>query len=220
MTVVPPSRVRYLSDISNTVRSYHEETIRLSQLASEADGLCRSVKVINGTTPTGFAEVMTIPDTEPLDTVCQVLTDTYHNRLEAMDAESLSMLREIPQLRKAYQATEHSYTVRGKEIKVENYTRTLSDNMIPKVSLPQTNDWATLLEWRRKENLPGSFPFTAGVFPYKRSGEDPTRMFAGEGHPERTNRRFHYLSLGQKAAGIYRRFQTVLLCTNHSSSFI
>ena len=116
-----------------------------------------------------------------------------------LGSEARQLLSEVSELRVGYTATEHSYSVWSK-IKVTNYTETLSHNPIPKVSLPRTDDWAALLRWRRAENVPGHFPFTAGVFPYKRAGEDPTRMFAGEGHPERTNRRFHYLSQGQPAA--------------------
>ena len=143
--------------------------------------------------------------------LCQMLAETYQQKLTELDSESLNLLRSIPELKKAYKAEQHSYTVRGREIHVENYTRTLSDNLIPKVSLPETDDWSTLLTWRRKENIPGSFPFTAGVFPYKRAGEDPTRMFAGEGHPERTNHRFHYLSQGQSAARLSTAFDSVTL---------
>ena len=215
MTVVPPNRVRYLSEISDTIRSYHDETKRLGKIASDADGLCRSLKVFNNKTDIAMAQTIDVESFSDLDAthneVCKVLTKTYQQKLTEIDSESLELLRTVPQLKKAYKAEQHSYTVRGREIHVENYTRTLSDNLIPKVSLPETDDWSTLLTWRRKENIPGAFPFTAGVFPYKRSGEDPTRMFAGEGHPERTNRRFHYLSLGQSAARLSTAFDSVTL---------
>ncbi len=211
MTVVPPNRVRYLSEISETVRGYHAETHRLSEIAAEADGLCRSLRAFDAQLPAGVAQTLTEDLGAENADLCSQLAEKYHQRLGMLGEESLSLLREIPQLREAYSAPEHSYTVRDRVIKVQNYTRSLSHNDIPKVSLPQTQDWGTLLEWRRRENVPGAFPFTAGVFPYKRAGEDPTRMFAGEGYPERTNRRFHYLSLGQSAARLSTAFDSVTL---------
>ena len=208
MTVVPPRRVRYLSEISDTIRNYHKETDCLSQIASEADGLFRTLKVLNVISQDGVAErLVDIAEQDLVQTIAQ----NYHQRLDQLGEETLHSLRQVPELQKAYIAEEHSYTVRGREIKVNNYSQTLSYSAIPKVSLPKTKDWGTLLQWRRRENVPGQFPFTAGVFPYKRAGEDPTRMFAGEGHPERTNRRFHYLSLGQKAARLSTAFDSVTL---------
>ena len=103
------------------------------------------------------------------------------------------------------------YSVRNKEIKVENYTISLSHNKIPKVVLPRYKDWGDILKWSRQENVPGEFPYTAGVFPFKRKGEDPTRMFAGEGAPERTNKRFHYLSKGTPAKRLSTAFDSVTL---------
>jgi len=110
-----------------------------------------------------------------------------------------------------YKNEQYSYTVRGKEIKVDNYTTSLSHSKIPKVSFPNFQDWGQIVEWSMKENVPGEFPYTAGVYPFKRTGEDPTRMFAGEGGPERTNKRFHYLSLGMPAARLSTAFDSVTL---------
>ena len=211
MTVVPPHRVRYLSEISDTVRGYHAETAKLCAAASEADGLCRSLKVFNLKTPNGIAERLSDTLVSESSELCMTLADQYHQRLDRLGDHAVNLLREIPALRAAYTAAAHSYTVRGREIKVENYTESLSHQATPKVSLPKTEDWASLLDWRRRENIPGAFPFTAGVFPYKRAGEDPTRMFAGEGYPERTNRRFHYLSIGQSAARLSTAFDSVTL---------
>ncbi|MCB1156551.1 MAG: methylmalonyl-CoA mutase, partial [Leptospiraceae bacterium] len=104
-----------------------------------------------------------------------------------------------------------SYTVRGKEIRVENYFTSLSDLKIPKIGFPKSADWGDIVEWNYKENFPGEFPFTSGVYPFKRSGEDPTRMFAGEGGPERTNRRFHYLSRNSEAKRLSTAFDSVTL---------
>ena len=111
----------------------------------------------------------------------------------------------------SYAQDQFSYTVRNKEITVDNFTTSLSHNKIPKVVLPKYHDWGDILSWTRKENVPGDFPFTAGVFPFKRKGEDPTRMFAGEGGPERTNKRFHYLSNGMPAKRLSTAFDSVTL---------
>ena len=209
MTVVPPERVRYLSDISETVRGYHRKSAELAQLVAEADGLCRSIHILRGEQlPSELLPELKAQE----DNLTELhLVNAYQLRLAQLDEETVKGLREIPTLRANYQAAEHSYQVRGRSIRVENHTQSLSGHEIPKVSLPKTTDWATLLRWRRAENLPGYFPFTSGVFPYKRVGEDPTRMFAGEGHPERTNRRFHYLSLGQSAARLSTAFDSVTL---------
>ncbi|MBS1561956.1 MAG: hypothetical protein JSS89_10150 [Bacteroidetes bacterium] len=113
--------------------------------------------------------------------------------------------------RASYEGEFYTYTVRGKEIKVENYTTSLSHTKVPKISLPRFRDWGEIVRWCMQENVPGEFPYTAGVYPFKRQGEDPTRMFAGEGGPERTNRRFHYLSKGMPAARLSTAFDSVTL---------
>ena len=110
-----------------------------------------------------------------------------------------------------YRSENFSYFVRGKEIKVANFTESLSHTQIPKIAVPKFEDWGDIVEWTMKENFPGEFPYTAGVFPFKRQGEDPTRMFAGEGGPERTNRRFHYVSKGMPAARLSTAFDSVTL---------
>ena len=112
---------------------------------------------------------------------------------------------------KIYTAENYIYNVRGKEIKQPLYTESLSHIKIAKVSLPKYNDWGDILRWQLTENVPGEFPYAAGVFPLKRTGEDPTRMFAGEGGPERTNKRFHYVSLGQPAKRLSTAFDSVTL---------
>ena len=209
MTVVPPERARYLSEISSTIRGYHTRSRELAEVVAEADGLYRSLHVLSGkVAPNEIAPTLTWEDST--DVVAPII-EAYQSRIASIDQATLESLRAIPELKSNYQSPEHSYEVRGRSIHVNNYSETLSGNSIPKVSLPQTEDWATLLKWRRGENVPGVFPFTSGVFPYKRVGEDPTRMFAGEGHPERTNKRFHYLSLGQPAARLSTAFDSVTL---------
>jgi len=111
----------------------------------------------------------------------------------------------------SYQGEFYTYCVRGKDIRVDNHTESLSHTKISKISLPQFKDWGEIVRWSMQENVPGEFPFTAGVYPFKRTNEDPTRMFAGEGGPERTNRRFHYLSKGMPAARLSTAFDSVTL---------
>ncbi len=149
------------------------------------------------------------------DVAANPLTATLEERYN-------SLVQELtPQIRKAleawdatcdqYQQSHFDYTVRNKTIKVKNYTTSLSGSKIPKVAVPDYSDWGDIVTWLLKENFPGSFPYTAGIYPFKRQGEDPTRMFAGEGGPERTNKRFHYLSHGMPAARLSTAFDSVTL---------
>ena len=114
----------------------------------------------------------------------------------------------------SYKNPIYSFKVRGKEIKIETHTESLSHSQIPKVALPKYKSWGDLLAWMLQENVPGDFPYTAGLYPFKRTGEDPTRMFAGEGGPERTNRRFHYVSLDMDAKRLSTAFDSVTLYGN------
>ncbi|KAF5276594.1 hypothetical protein FQR65_LT16301 [Abscondita terminalis] len=125
--------------------------------------------------------------------------------------ENIDFLKNWDDTKKAFNAEFYSYFVRGKEIKVETSTESLSHLRIPKIALPKYNDWGDLIKWKGQENLPGSFPYTAGIYPFKRTGEDPTRMFAGEGGPERTNRRFHYVSAEMPAKRLSTAFDSVTL---------
>lgn len=134
------------------------------------------------------------------------------NELEQqLTAEVRSMIASWKQKLQSYQGEEFVYKVRGKEIHVANHVESLSHTPIPKISLPRFSDWGEIVRWCMRENVPGEFPYTAGVYPFKRTNEDPTRMFAGEGSPERTNRRFHYLSQGMPAARLSTAFDSVTL---------
>src|SRR5690606_37404883 len=141
----------------------------------------------------------------------QTLRQRYNAALEEVGEEALKLLRAWPHRAAAARADTYSYQVRGKAITGENYTVSLSHLKIPKLALPGYRDWGDLLAWLLEENLPGHYPYTAGVYPYRRTAEDPTRMFAGEGTPERTNRRFHYLSHGQSATRLSTAFDSVTL---------
>jgi methylmalonyl-CoA mutase len=139
------------------------------------------------------------------------LRQRYNDAVKALSADSISLLREWPERLKSITDDVTEYHVRGKAIPVENYTQSLSHQKIPKIAAPTYKSWGELLVFLGKENLPGAYPYTGGVYPYRRTGEDPIRMFAGEGTPERTNRRFHYLSVGQPAARLSTAFDSVTL---------
>ena len=131
--------------------------------------------------------------------------------MKDLSAEALDLLREWPHRLKTITDPHYTYEVRGKVIEGSNYVESLSHQKIPKIAAPKHKGWSDLLRFLMKENLPGHYPYTGGVYPYRRTGEDPTRMFAGEGTPERTNRRFHYLSHGQKGARLSTAFDSVTL---------
>ncbi|MEZ5462420.1 methylmalonyl-CoA mutase family protein [Dokdonella sp.] len=139
------------------------------------------------------------------------LRQRYNDAIQSLSADSLRLLRGWPQRLKSITDEFTEYEVRGKAIKVENYRESLSHQKVPKIAAPTYKSWGELLVFLQKENLPGSYPYTGGVYPYRRTGEDPIRMFAGEGTPERTNRRFHYLSVGQPAARLSTAFDSVTL---------
>jgi methylmalonyl-CoA mutase len=145
------------------------------------------------------------------DKTLLTLRQRYNAALDDLMPESLKLLREWPARLKSVTDEVNEYQVRDRTIRVENYRQTLSHQKIPKIAPPRHRDWGDVLKFLGKENLPGHYPYTGGVYPYRREGEDPLRMFAGEGTPERTNRRFHYLSLGQPAARLSTAFDSVTL---------
>src|SRR5690606_35777644 len=147
----------------------------------------------------------------PADHSLLTLRQRYNDAIQALTAENLRNLRDWPQRLKSITDDATEYQVRNKTIRVENYRQSLSHQPIPKIAAPTYKSWGELLTFLGKENLPGSYPSAGGVCPYRRSGEAPSRMFAGEGTPERTNRRFHYLSVGQPAARLSTAFDSVTL---------
>ncbi|HRD08446.1 MAG TPA: methylmalonyl-CoA mutase family protein, partial [Saprospiraceae bacterium] len=190
--IIPPQRVRYLSEISENNRKYDQWLQEQSQLASRIYAL---EKVVQEKQLTGIGELTTLAGKLRQD----------------LDGEGLRSLEAWPEKVKAYTGDEYIYEVRGKKLSEPTFTTSLSKNKIPRVCLPKFQDWGDLLRWMGQENVPGEFPYTAGVFPFKRKGEDPTRMFAGEGCPERTNKRFHYVSLDMPAKRLSTAFDSVTL---------
>ncbi len=218
--VIPPERVRYLSEIVDSSREYDRFVAdqcalarRLYQLAGTIELLrertgTASVKV---TEPGAGGVVTAIAHVQGEPAYLQDLVELHNELEQKLDARCRDLLQEWPATVQRYRADKYVFKVRGKVIEQDLYTESLSHTRIPKVSLPRYEDWGDILRWLLTENAPGFFPFAAGVFPLKREGEDPTRMFAGEGGPERTNRRFHYVSAGMPAARLSTAFDSVTL---------
>ncbi|SEL15216.1 fused isobutyryl-CoA mutase/GTPase IcmF [Streptacidiphilus jiangxiensis] len=192
--VVPADRVRYLAEIVETVRGYHAETELLATAARRVQYL-NAVKAELVAAGLDDASV-----TELLTEACRQLPYDLAEQIEGWPAVVAS-----------YSGTEQVVKVRDKEIRTALTRESLSGNKIPRVALPRFTDHQELVRFWRRENLPGYFPFTAGVFPFKRDGEDPARMFAGEGDPQRTNKRFKLLSEGQPATRLSTAFDSVTL---------
>lgn len=193
--IIPPERTRYLSEIAEASEQYNE-------WVEKQVGIARKMYQLNGVIDLLKAE-------EKSST--QDLEKLYSLYEEQLDGECKRLLREWPSTKHNYKQDFFIYKVRDKEIKQPLFYESLSKLKIPKVALPRYEEWGDILKWLLTENLPGEFPYAAGVFPLKRDGEDPTRMFAGEGGPERTNKRFHYVSLGQPAHRLSTAFDSVTL---------
>ncbi len=190
--IIPPKRVRYLSEISENNRSYDTWVQDQATIASK-------LYQLHGTIQEVKAEL-------------KAALENIYNEFDAkLDADCRKLIRSWSGLVERYKADFFEYEVRDKVIKQPLTTTSLSGTRIPRLVLPKYKDWGDILRWQLQENVPGEFPYTAGVFELKRQGEDPTRMFAGEGGPERTNKRFHYVSLGQPAIRLSTAFDSVTL---------
>lgn len=192
--IIPPKRTRYLSDISDTIRNYNLWTDEQSGVASKMYALHASAEHLKEE-----AELR------------RQLMEKYKEEEKFLEPGNRKILDSWQQKVRAFHKDFFSYKVRDKEIKVQTYTESLSHLRIPRISLPRYRDWGDILKWNLRENIPGEFPYAAGVYPFKRENEDPTRMFAGEGGPERTNKRFHYVSLGMPAKRLSTAFDSVTL---------
>jgi len=215
-SLLPGSRQRYLAEIAETVRAHHARAERAAEQAALADAHAR-ILARAGAGPErplgGLPEAARrAPSPEAGESVpLAALARGYAEAVERVEPTFADALRAWPETRAEYEASHHRYVVRDKTVEVANQTESLSGLRIPKVALPRTRDWGELVRYFARENLPGRFPFTAGVFPFKRREEDPARMFAGEGGPERTNRRFHLLASGQPAVRLSTAFDSVTL---------
>jgi methylmalonyl-CoA mutase len=199
--IIPPARARYLSEISEANRKYDAWAKEQSRIASKIYQLSGSLDAANNMSFTPDSGGLAL---EPLNRMIGFYTGK-------LDSDCKILLDQWPALLSKYSKDFFEYEVRDKIIEQPLTTRSLSGTKIPKVVLPKYKDWGDILLWQLQENIPGEFPFTAGVFELKRANEDPTRMFAGEGGPERTNKRFHYVSLNQPAVRLSTAFDSVTL---------
>jgi methylmalonyl-CoA mutase len=209
-TLIPAARVRYLAEIAEQGQAINDEVETLAATAGVAHHCYEALKAWGDPALPDALDAYPEAAIEA-DDVHAPLRAQYNQALEALPAEALGLLRGWAGRIAGITAETYSYTVRGREITGPNYRESLSHQPIPKIAPPRYDGWGDRLRFLMKENLPGSYPYTGGVFPYRREGEDPTRMFAGEGTPERTNRRFHYLSAGQPAARLSTAFDSVTL---------
>ncbi|OUJ74543.1 methylmalonyl-CoA mutase family protein [Hymenobacter crusticola] len=208
--IIPPHRTRYLSEIAETNRSYDLWVQKQSEVAQHLFGLSQSIDAVRSLQTGGHGGGNSSDGPQAGELVAG-LEKTFAEIKLRLDGQNWKLLETWPQKVKAYRDPEFIFKVRDKEIRIQTHSESLSHLQIPKVSLPRYTAWGDLLKWQLQENVPGEFPYTAGVFPFKREGEDPTRMFAGEGGPERTNRRFHYVSAGLPAKRLSTAFDSVTL---------
>lgn len=200
--VIPPNRTRYLSEISENNRSYDEWVEKQVEVADKLYGLQSSIETIQAT------------NVDDKDRLIKSLTEQFEKVKLDLDPHNWEILQGWESKRQRYKDDIYSFKVRDKEIKIKTHTESLSHTQIPKVVTPKYKAWGDVLKWVLQENVPGEFPYTSGIYPFKREGEDPTRMFAGEGGPERTNKRFHYVSLDMPAKRLSTAFDSVTLYGN------
>ncbi|MCX6247862.1 MAG: methylmalonyl-CoA mutase family protein [Bacteroidetes bacterium] len=207
--IIPPSRTRYLAEIAETIRNYN-------RWAEEQAAVAQRLYSINQTIEAIHLSAETPPAKDPPVTGNRTGTMLelhllYEQTLKKLEPANLDIITNWEDKVRSYKEDTYIYKVRGKDIHVETHSESLSHLKIPKISLPKYKAWGDILKWNLLENVPGEFPYAAGVFPFKRQGEDPTRMFAGEGGPERTNKRFHYLSYGLPSVRLSTAYDSVTL---------
>jgi methylmalonyl-CoA mutase len=195
--VVPPHRTRYLSEITENNRKYDQWVLEQKEIAQQLYAINKTIELVKD------------------EALKSTLQQEFNNLRLNLDPKNWKQLDEWPEKARKYKEAIFKFKVRDKEIGIKTHTESLSHLQIPKVSLPKYEAWGDLLKWILEENVPGEFPYASGIYPFKREGEDPTRMFAGEGGPERTNRRFHYVSLGMPAKRLSTAFDSVTLYGNN-----
>ena len=200
--VIPPERTRYLSEISENNRSYDKWVEQQVQVAEKLQGLHSSMETISNS------------ELEDKVRLVKNIQEVFEKEKLNFDPKNWELLQNWDENKQAFKDPVYEFKVRDKVLKINTHTESLSHSKIPKVASPKYKSWGDVLRWILQENFPGNFPYTSGLFPFKREGEDPTRMFAGEGGPERTNKRFHYVSLGMPAKRLSTAFDSVTLYGN------
>ncbi|WP_222164616.1 methylmalonyl-CoA mutase family protein [Edaphocola aurantiacus] len=197
--IIPPSRTRYLSEIAENNRGYDKKAKDQAEVAQKLFGISKTIETLQSS------------DIEDRDRLIKELQEVYHKVSLDLDPKHMELLKNWEAKKANYQNEFYEFKVRDKVLKIKTHTESLSHSQIPKVAVPRFEAWGEILKWSLLENFPGEFPYAAGIYPFKREGEDPTRMFAGEGGPERTNKRFHYVSKGLPAARLSTAFDSVTL---------
>jgi len=221
--VIPPARVRYLSEIAENNRAYDKKVDEQVVVAQKLYGIYQTIlSVILNEMKQSILIKSGLEQDEILKQVkdkndkefIKLLIAQFEKVKLNLNPYNWEIILNWQEKFQKYKNPMYTFKVRGKEINIETHSESLSHSKIPKISLPKYQAWGDLLRWNLQENVPGEFPYTAGLYPFKRTGEDPTRMFAGEGGPERTNRRFHYVSLGMDAKRLSTAFDSVTLYGN------
>ncbi|MDA7803060.1 methylmalonyl-CoA mutase family protein [Crocinitomix sp.] len=213
--IIPPARSRYLSEISENNRNYDEIAAAQKEVAQKLYGIYKTIESV--TNQQMILNSVGIDDTDlkaDNDEFLSLLLKEFARTKMDLDPYNWEHIITWNDKVKRYKDPIYSFKVRDKVINIATHTESLSHSQIPKIALPKYSAWGDLLGWILQENVPGEFPYTAGLYPFKRTGEDPTRMFAGEGGPERTNKRFHYVSLGMPAKRLSTAFDSVTLYGN------
>jgi methylmalonyl-CoA mutase len=200
--VIPANRTRYLSEISENNREYDKWVTQQSEVAQNLYAIQKSLAMIRSSPSSGREDVI------------KALEEESEKQKLNLDPRLLKIVEQWKDKIKLYREPVFKFKVRDKEIGIKTHTESLSHVEVPKIALPSYEGWGDILKWSLQENVPGEFPYTAGIYPFKREGEDPTRMFAGEGGPERTNRRFHYVSMTMAAKRLSTAFDSVTLYGN------
>jgi len=214
--VIPPHRTRYLSEIAENNRKYDETALSQVEVAQKLYGIYKTIETVFGSQPTlnkaGIDHNLAIPKESQV--FMDLLLDQFDKVKMNLDPYNWEIILTWKDKVNKYKNPIYSFKVRDKEIKIATHSESLSHTQIPKIALPKYQAWGDILKWNLQENVPGEFPFASGLYPFKREGEDPSRMFAGEGGPERTNKRFHYVSAGLPAKRLSTAFDSVTLYGN------
>lgn len=197
--IIPPARTRYLSEIAENNRKYDEHAHKQAAIAQKLFGIYKTIETLQES------------QVEDKDRLIKELEEVYQKITLDIDPKNLQLLQNWEAKKRHYQDEYYVFKVRDKELRIKTHSESLSHLQVPKVAVPRFEAWGEILKWALTENFPGEFPYAAGIYPFKREGEDPTRMFAGEGGPERTNKRFHYVSKGLPAARLSTAFDSVTL---------
>ncbi|WP_286966387.1 methylmalonyl-CoA mutase family protein [Flavobacterium sp. UBA4854] len=220
--VIPPHRTRYLSEIAENNRSYDETALSQQKVAQKLYGIFKTIESVSGKVPqitkAGIDDSTVLPSGIAEHDENRIFLNLLLNQFDKvkmdLDPYNWEIILNWDEKVAKYKNPVYSFKVRDKEIKIATHSESLSHLQIPKIALPKYEGWGDILRWNLQENVPGEFPFASGLYPFKREGEDPSRMFAGEGGPERTNKRFHYVSAGMPAKRLSTAFDSVTLYGN------